>query len=97
MAFLVEQAGGLALTGKTRVMDLIPQSVHQRVPIILGSREDVLECRKYYEASTDEKLAKRCLERLSPGQAVSDVSGGGAGRVALDTSGDGRVDKLEEV
>ena len=41
MAYLVEQAGGLALTGKTRIMDLIPQQVHQRVPVILGSPRDV--------------------------------------------------------
>ena len=45
MAYLVEQAGGLALTGKTRIMDLIPQNVHQRVPVILGSPDDVREVR----------------------------------------------------
>merc|ERR1719223_140070 len=37
MAYLVEQAGGLATTGKTRIMDLVPQNVHQRIPVILGS------------------------------------------------------------
>ena len=40
-----KQAGGLALTGKTRIMDLIPQSVHQRVPVILGSPDDVRAAR----------------------------------------------------
>ena len=45
MAYLIEQAGGLALTGKTRIMDLIPQNVHQRVPVILGSPDDVREVR----------------------------------------------------
>ena len=34
MAFLVEQAGGLALTGKNRIMDIPPTNVHQRVPCI---------------------------------------------------------------
>ena len=29
----MEQAGGLSLTGKNRIMDLIPKSVHQRVPV----------------------------------------------------------------
>jgi len=43
MSFLIEQAGGLALTGKNRIMDVIPQSVDQRVPCILGSPEDVAE------------------------------------------------------
>ena len=41
MSFLLEQAGGMALTGKNRIMDLIPKHVHQRVPCILGSPEDV--------------------------------------------------------
>jgi fructose-1,6-bisphosphatase I len=34
MSFLIEQAGGLALTGKNRIMDIPPTSVHQRVPCI---------------------------------------------------------------
>ena len=46
MAYLVEQAGGLATTGKTRIMDLVPQNVHQRIPVILGSPDDVRECRR---------------------------------------------------
>ena len=41
MAFIVEQAGGAASTGRTRLMDVVPTSLHQRVPIILGSREEV--------------------------------------------------------
>jgi hypothetical protein len=36
MAFLVEQAGGLALTGRNRILTLKPKSTHQRVPCILG-------------------------------------------------------------
>jgi fructose-1,6-bisphosphatase I len=43
MAFLMEQAGGAATTGKTRVLDIVPQSIHERVPIIMGSKEDVDE------------------------------------------------------
>lgn len=49
MAFLMEQAGGRALTGHHRILDIVPHSVHQRVPCILGSPEDVDECRRYYE------------------------------------------------
>jgi len=49
MAFLVEQAGGLATTGRDRIMDIEPTNVHQRVPCVLGSKEDVMECQKYYE------------------------------------------------
>eukprot|EP00537_Pseudo-nitzschia_pungens_P002325 CAMPEP_0172368332 /NCGR_PEP_ID=MMETSP1060-20121228/26435_1 /TAXON_ID=37318 /ORGANISM="Pseudo-nitzschia pungens, Strain cf. cingulata" /LENGTH=496 /DNA_ID=CAMNT_0013092881 /DNA_START=114 /DNA_END=1604 /DNA_ORIENTATION=- len=65
MAFLVEQAGGLALTGKNRIMDIPPTNVHQRVPCILGSREDVLEMRRYYVESKDPELIARCKDRLS--------------------------------
>lgn len=41
LAFLVEQAGGGASTGAERIMDIRPKAVHQRVPLIIGSREDV--------------------------------------------------------
>ena len=63
MSFLIEQAGGLALTGKHRIMDINPQSVHQRVPCILGSPEDVAELQRYYEASDDPELIARCEAR----------------------------------
>ncbi|MGE5945170.1 MAG: class 1 fructose-bisphosphatase [Betaproteobacteria bacterium] len=41
MAFLVEQAGGVATTGRTRILDIVPQELHQRVPVILGSKNEV--------------------------------------------------------
>lgn len=41
LAFLIEQAGGRASTGTERVMDVIPQELHQRTPLIIGSEEDV--------------------------------------------------------
>ncbi|CAM9663997.1 unnamed protein product [Ectocarpus sp. 6 AP-2014] len=43
MAFICEQAGGMATTGTQRVMDINPEKVHQRVPTYLGSAEDVTE------------------------------------------------------
>jgi fructose-1,6-bisphosphatase I len=43
MSFIMEQAGGIATTGKERVMDIIPNAVHQRLPLILGSKDDVQE------------------------------------------------------
>merc|ERR1719421_1831054 len=51
MSFLVEQAGGLATTGRTRILDIQPEMVHQRVPVILGSADDVKEAVKYYDAT----------------------------------------------
>jgi fructose-1,6-bisphosphatase I len=53
MAFLVEQAGGVATTGRKRIMDIEPSQVHQRVPVMLGSSEDVEELQKLY-AKTDK-------------------------------------------
>ncbi|VEU38781.1 unnamed protein product [Pseudo-nitzschia multistriata] len=72
MAFLLEQAGGLALTGKNRIMDIPPTSVHQRVPCILGSREDVLEMRRYYVESNDPELINRCKARLQGARALEE-------------------------
>jgi len=41
MAWLVEQAGGRATTGRARIMTIHPATPHQRVPLIIGSPEDV--------------------------------------------------------
>ena len=49
MAFIIEKAGGLATTGKQSVLDVVPTSIHQRVPIFIGSREDVQEVIELYK------------------------------------------------
>jgi fructose-1,6-bisphosphatase I len=41
MAFICEQAGGLASTGQQRILEVVPESLHQRVPLIIGSEDDV--------------------------------------------------------
>ncbi|MGL1544387.1 class 1 fructose-bisphosphatase, partial [Vibrio parahaemolyticus] len=41
MAMIMEQAGGAASTGRFRILDLVPGSLHQRVPLIMGSRDKV--------------------------------------------------------
>jgi fructose-1,6-bisphosphatase I len=43
MAFLVEQAGGRALDGQGRVLEIQPHSIHQRVPLVLGSQVEMDE------------------------------------------------------
>ena len=48
MAFLMEQAGGLADTGTGRIMEVMPTEIHQRVPVILGSKEEVETCLSYH-------------------------------------------------
>ena len=42
MAMVVEQAGGRGTTGDERILDIQPTSLHQRVPLILGSHDDVV-------------------------------------------------------
>lgn len=51
MAFLVEQAGGAATTGRQRILDIAPQDLHQRVPVILGSREEVERVTGYHQGA----------------------------------------------
>jgi fructose-1,6-bisphosphatase I len=41
LAFLMEQAGGRASTGSQEILDVIPDKLHARTPLIIGSREDV--------------------------------------------------------
>ncbi len=41
IAFMAEQAGGLATDGSGRILDIQPDSLHQRTPLIVGSREEV--------------------------------------------------------
>lgn len=43
MAFIIEQAGGMASTGLVNILDIQPVSIHERAPVALGSTEDVLE------------------------------------------------------
>jgi fructose-1,6-bisphosphatase I len=48
LAMVVEQAGGKATTGDTRILDIIPQELHQRVPLIIGSKKDVETFEEFY-------------------------------------------------
>lgn len=48
MALICENAGGRASTGSQRILDVVPTSLHQRSPIILGSTEDVKEFERFY-------------------------------------------------
>jgi fructose-1,6-bisphosphatase I len=41
LAFLIEQAGGRASTGTKNLMDVVPEKLHTRTPLVIGSKEDV--------------------------------------------------------
>ncbi len=51
MAFLVEQAGGAAHTGTQRILDIQPEDIHQRVSVIMGSKNEVETCVGYHNRS----------------------------------------------
>ncbi|MFM9437417.1 fructose-1,6-bisphosphatase I [Janthinobacterium sp. CG_23.3] len=50
MAFIVEQAGGAATDGQARIMDIEPHKLHQRVPVFLGSKDEVARVTSYHNA-----------------------------------------------
>jgi fructose-1,6-bisphosphatase I len=56
MAFIIEQAGGAATTGRQRIMDVQPGGLHQRVPVFLGSKEEV-ELATHYHLEADGAVA----------------------------------------
>jgi len=48
MTFVIEQAGGLGSTGRQRILDVQPESIHQRIPVILGSKNEVERIEEYH-------------------------------------------------
>ena len=48
MAFIVEQAGGAATNGEKRILDILPKSLHERVAVFLGSKNEVDRVTRYH-------------------------------------------------
>ena len=48
MSFLIEQAGGASTNGKQRIMDITPQKLHERVSVVLGSKNEVERVTRYH-------------------------------------------------
>ena len=58
MGFIVEQAGGAASTGRERIMEIAPEGLHQRVPVVLGSKQEVERVVQYHrEADGKQEVA----------------------------------------
>lgn len=49
MSYITEQAGGLATTGTQRILEIVPTHVHQRVPVIMGSKSEVERIISYHQ------------------------------------------------
>ena len=60
MSFVIEQAGGLASTGRSRILEVQPENIHQRVPVVVGSRNEVERIEKYhreYDSGEDKQYS----------------------------------------
>ena len=56
-AFIVEQAGGACSTGRERVMEISPKELHQRVPVVLGSKNEVERVVAYHKEMEADAVA----------------------------------------
>jgi len=68
MSMVIEQAGGLGSTGRERILDIPPGDIHQRVPVVIGSRNEVERIEKYhheYDSGTDEKYTSPLFQERS--------------------------------
>ena len=68
ISLLVEQAGGRATTGNQRLMEVKPESLHQRVGLILGSRNEVERIERYhaeYESGADRPFSSPLFNERS--------------------------------
>ena len=55
IAFIIEQAGGGAITGRNRILDIKPAEMHQRAPFIFGSKEEVDRLHRYHQEYVEGK------------------------------------------
>jgi fructose-1,6-bisphosphatase I len=55
IAFIIEQAGGAAITGRNRILDIKPAELHQRAPFIFGSKDEVERLHRYHREYVEGK------------------------------------------
>lgn len=49
LAFIAEQAGGVATDGRTRILDKVPTALHERTPLLIGSKEEVARVQSFWQ------------------------------------------------
>ncbi len=49
LSMVIEQAGGMAIDGKGRIMEITPKAIHQRTPIYIGSKENVRKAKEFLD------------------------------------------------
>jgi fructose-1,6-bisphosphatase len=60
IAMIMENAGGACSTGTQRMLDVQPTSIHQRVPLIFGSKNEVEKVEEYYKKFPASKCCGSC-------------------------------------
>jgi fructose-1,6-bisphosphatase I len=63
LAFLIEQAGGRASTGVQEILDVIPDKIHARTPLIIGSQEDVALVESFIQERAREREEELAAKR----------------------------------
>jgi fructose-1,6-bisphosphatase I len=61
LAFLIEQAGGRASTGTQAILDVVPEKLHARTPLIIGSKEDVALVESFIHEHNREQNEREIL------------------------------------
>lgn len=56
LAFIAEQAGGIATDGKQRILEIKPEELHQRTPLFIGSEDMVNKAHEFLEKSRQEEV-----------------------------------------
>nr|CCC92908.1 putative fructose-1,6-bisphosphate, cytosolic [Trypanosoma congolense IL3000] len=64
MAFLIEQAGGMAVTGSGRLLDVVPKEIHQRTPVFMGSVREVELCMSFMQGEQPSEAGCMARSRL---------------------------------
>jgi fructose-1,6-bisphosphatase I len=59
LAFIVEQAGGLATDGARRILDIEPTELHQRSPLYIGSKDEVETVSEFLDTEVDGTPRRR--------------------------------------
>lgn len=63
MSYLVQHAGGKSTTGRQSILEVMPEQIHQRVPVMIGSADEVSIIERYH-ADADSGLAEKGLSPL---------------------------------
>ncbi|MEX1062791.1 MAG: class 1 fructose-bisphosphatase [Balneolaceae bacterium] len=55
LGFIIEQAGGMAIDGEKRILEIEPESIHQCTPVYIGSKQNVLKVKEFLEKNAEKE------------------------------------------